>query len=138
MKKTTKTTKSTKATKTTKPLTSTNAAQKQLEKELSKIGLSVDEANDWLKSGKPCGQANCSTCGNIDPSVSDIEYANYINSTTNEEAGNVSFIPGATAEETLIYVGETLLRGVTKATLEYDAELGVPLLKLEILGVSLE
>jgi hypothetical protein len=132
-----KTTKTTKTTKTNKPSTSTTAAQKQLEKELGKIGLSVDEASDWLNGGKPCGQAGCPTCGDIEK-MSDAAYANYINSTTNEGAGNVSFIPGATAEETLIYVGETLLRGVTKATLEYDAELGVPLLKLEILGVSLE
>jgi hypothetical protein len=134
MKKTTKTTKS---TKTTKPSTSTNNAQKQLEKELSKIGLSVDEASEWLNSSKPCGQAGCPTCGDIE-SITDEEYVNYLNNSTNEEVSNVSFVPGATAEETLIYVGETLLRGVTKATLEYDAELGVPLLKLEILGVSLE
>ena len=134
MKKTTKTTKS---TKTTKPSTNTNTAQKQLEKELGKIGLSVDEASDWLNSSKPCGQAGCPTCSDIE-SMTDEEYVNYLNNSTNEEVSNVSFVPGATAEETLIYVGETLLRGVTKATLEYDAELGVPLLKLEILGVSLE
>ena len=134
MKKTTKTTKS---TKTTKPAANTNTAQKQLEKELGKIGLSVDEASEWLNSSKPCGQAGCPTCGDIE-SMTDEEYVNYLNNTTEEDASNVSFIPGATAEETLIYVGETLLRGVTKATLEYDAELGVPMLKLEILGVSLE
>jgi hypothetical protein len=134
MKKTTKTTKS---TKPTKPPANTNTAQKQLEKELGKIGLSVDEASDWLNSSKPCGQEGCPTCGDIER-MTDEEYVNYLNNTTEEDASNVSFIPGATAEETLIYVGETLLRGVTKATLEYDAELGVPMLKLEILGVSLE
>lgn len=137
MKKTTKTTKS---TKTTKPSTSTNTAQKQLEKELSKIGLSVDGAKEWLNGGtasNACGQLGCPTCGDIE-SMTDEEYVNYLNNTTEEDASNVSFIPGETAEETLIYVGETLLRGVTKATLEYDAELGVPLLKLEILGVSLD
>ena len=137
MKKTTKTTKTTKSTNTAKPSTNTNTAQKQLEKELGKIGLSVDEASNWLNSSKPCGQAGCPTCGDIE-NMTDDEYVNYLNSTAEEDVSNVSFIPGATAEETLIYVGETLVRGVTKATLEYDAELGVPLLKLEILGVNLE
>jgi hypothetical protein len=132
-----KTNTTTKTTKTTKPSTNANTAQKQLEKELSKIGLSVDEASDWLNSSKPCGQAGCPTCGDVE-NMSEEEYVKYLNNTSEEDTSNVSFVPGATAEETLIYVGDTLLKGVTKATLEYDAELGVPMLKLEILGVTLE
>lgn len=132
MKKTTKSSKTTNTAKTTKSSSSSlgsNNAQKQLERELGKIGLSVDEASEWLngETSKSCGMEGCPTCDTTQ-----------FDDLNDSDISNVSFVPGATAEETLIYVGNTLLKGVTKASLEYDAELGLPMLKLEILGVSVE
>jgi hypothetical protein len=132
MKKTTKSSKATNNTKAPKSSSSSlgaNNAQKQLERELGKIGLSVDEASEWLNrdTSKTCGIEGCPTC--------DTDQFDELNDSA---ISNVSFVPGATAEETLIYVGDTLLKGVRKASLEYDAELGLPMLKLEILGISVE
>ena len=50
------------------------------------------------------------------------------------QPGVVSFVIGATAEDTAVYVNGSPLEGVARAVLEYDADKGIPMLHLEILN----
>lgn len=52
------------------------------------------------------------------------------------DSSNVIFVPAEDVQNTKVYVGDQSLEieGVTKAALEYDADLGVPVLRLEITG----
>ncbi len=53
-----------------------------------------------------------------------------------EEVCNVAFFPETRTEDTSVYVGETPVYGISRARLEYDSELGTPVLHLEILNPS--
>jgi hypothetical protein len=101
-------------------------AQQQLEQELSKLGMTFEEAQAWLKGGcRGCNKASCEA----KPAESDFFTIN--------EACNVVFHPGTTTDTTAVLVDGIPMQGVTKAVLEYDTELGVPILKLEIVGIEL-
>jgi hypothetical protein len=56
----------------------------------------------------------------------------------NAELSNVVFTPGSYTESTEVYVDGIKLTGVSKASLEYDAEMGVPVLKLEIIAPQIQ
>ena len=113
--------KTTKKQKTTAP-----TAQQQLEQELSKLGMTIEEAQAWLKGGcRGCSKSSCT----VKPAETDFPGIN--------EACNVVFHPGTTTDTTAVLVDGISMQGVTKAVLEYDTELGVPILKLEIVGIEL-
>jgi hypothetical protein len=48
--------------------------------------------------------------------------------------GSVTFVAGRVSSLAKVYVGDTLVNGVVKAMLEYDAERELPVLHLEILA----
>ena len=51
---------------------------------------------------------------------------------------NIVFAPSTSTENTEAYLNGTKITGVSKASLEYDAELGVPVLKLEIIAPQIQ
>ena len=50
------------------------------------------------------------------------------------ERSNVTFFPGNTNADTQIYVGDCAMTGVGSVKLEYDVDLGFPVLRLEIIN----
>lgn len=51
-------------------------------------------------------------------------------------ASNISFIPGQTAHDVRVFAGDTEITGIARASLDYDVEMGVPTLILEIVDPS--
>lgn len=54
------------------------------------------------------------------------------------ELSNVVFTPGSYTESTEVYIDGIKVTGVSKASLDYDAEMGVPVLKLEIIAPQIQ
>jgi len=121
--------------KNNKKTTDSNASN-SFEEKLAKLGFDVSQP-----STSGCDNPDCMYCGNG-------KLFGYIPIKQKEEMEedlfapaidcNVTFVPGNSDEDTFIYVGEELLKGVTKAKLCYDSETGVPTLELEIVGFSVE
>ena len=85
---------------------------------------------------------NCNTTGSCKKENSKSsnfeEFFNYLKGSEQEnyehELCEVSFLPGSNTEETAVYVGEYRLKGVVRSSLEYDPEVFLPVLHLEILN----
>lgn len=73
------------------------------------------DMNTWLKS------------------IGEFETGSYRPSKTSN-TGKVSFKAGKTAEDTEVYVGNLIVEGVCRAVLEYDTDLNIPKLTLEIMN----
>lgn len=111
----------------------TNSHKKQITEKLAEIGLTIDEAKKWLKGNdeeydsvpstwnKKC----CSSPWDCDRSNFNCEL---------NEVSNVVFAAGNSPETTRVYVDDVPVEGIIRAKLEYDTELGVPTLQLDILN----
>ena len=94
--------------------------KKVLEDKLAEIGLTITEAKNWLDA------ANSSCVKQKNKTSSE-------NTTT-----NIKFVPAQNTEHTKVSVlagrEEIELNGVVRAKLDYDPELGFPVLHLEIVN----
>lgn len=110
--------------------------KEDLKKHLVKLGFSIQE-KDWYKSLNACDDPGCPACSLENSKSTENQSIEDLFAPTKSES-NVEFFPGSSIEDTNIYVDGVLLKGVTKATLEYCSETGDPTLKLEIVGFSVE
>lgn len=83
---------------------------------LKEVGLSIDEVKDWLNQTSE------------DISDNDNEQSNEC---------NILFLPASNTENTKVYFLDEeqngyLINGVVRAGLEYDPDLGFPILNLQI------
>lgn len=138
-------------------------SKETIEAKLKEVGLTVAEVKKWLETGdledtkedpsqglfgfmaaplnnrssaNGCTEKSCKPENKKTSNFSD--FFDYLQSSQNEEQEyetcEVSFLPGCNTEETAVYVGEYKLDGVVRSSLEYDPEMYVPVLHLEILN----
>jgi hypothetical protein len=129
---------------------SINKKKKQnVTSQLKQFKNSIESIKSFLKN-KDDDQDECCECGSAaclwnkydqfnssndeEPYTIDAALDSEKNSSYNVELSNVVFFPGTYVDHTAVYVGNKKLTGVSKATLEYDAELGLSVLKLEIIA----
>jgi hypothetical protein len=117
--------------------------------QLKQFKNSIESIKSFLKN-KDTEEDQCCECGSAACLWS--KYDQFNSSTDNEprsfdnmfevnkstsydvEVSNVVFSPGTYTDTTTVQVGNTKLTGVSKAVLEYDAELGLSVLRLEIIA----
>jgi hypothetical protein len=92
-------------------------SQKNVLEKLKEVGLSVDEVKEWL--------------------VQSSEEAESENTPEQNTDCNILFLPAGNTENTKVYFLDEeqngyLINGIVRAGLEYDPDLGFPILKLEI------
>lgn len=109
---------------------------------LAASGLTVEDVKEWLLG------ANDGEC--CRPAQTDVAYTNQACDASgplpapdlygaskpihgSEPISNVIFCAGSDTEGTQVYVDGVPITGISKANLEYDSELGFPILRLEIL-----
>ena len=103
---------------------------KELNKSMGK-GYTEDDYDDEVRHCDGRGELSSD-----DPSS--FEYNDYVKSEEQDiPMSNVSFWPANSATNTVVMVGANEITGVVKATLDYDANMELPVLKLEILGPSI-
>jgi hypothetical protein len=93
-----------------------NAQTNVLEK-LKEVGLSIEEVKEWIDQA-------------AEENVSE-------DNTEQSNNCNILFVPSSNAENTKVYFIDEeengyLIKGVVRAGLEYDPDLGFPTLKLEM------
>ena len=116
--------------------------------QLKQFKNSIESIKSFLKN-KDTEEDQCCECGsaaclwskydqfnsaNDEPHPFDDKSDVERNTPYNVELSNAVFFPGMYTDTTAVYVGNTKLTGVSKAALEYDAELGLSVLKLEIIA----
>ena len=100
------------------------------EDKLAKLGFDMKQPTNG-----GCGNPDCLYCGK--GKLFGYIPLNQQDPFTPVAQSNVTFVPGNTDSDTFIYVGDEQLEGVTKVELCYDAETGIPVLKLEIVGIDI-
>jgi len=99
------------------------------------FGFMQSPSNNRSSSGG-CDEKSCKVENKKTSNFAD--FFDYLQSSHVEEQEyetcEVSFLPGNNTEETAVYVGEYKLDGVVRSSLEYDPEMYVPVLHLEILN----
>lgn len=110
----------------------TNNSKKQITEKLAEIGMTIDDAKKWLKGEEDEYAIPSSWDKQCCASPWDCDRNNF-NCELNE-VSNVTFAAGNTPETTRVYVDNTPIEGIIRAKLEYDTELGVPTLQLDILN----
>lgn len=95
-----------------------NSQTNVLEK-LKEVGLSIEEVKEWLNQDTEENEPGDDLEQNTDC--------------------NILFLPASNAENTKVYFLDEeqngyLINGVVRAGLEYDPDLGFPILKLEIVN----
>jgi hypothetical protein len=109
-----------------------NNSKKQITEKLAEIGLTIDEAKQWLKRDEEHDELPSTWNRKCCASPWDCDRNNF-NCEANETS-NVIFAAGNTPETTRVYVDDVPVEGIIRAKLEYDTELGVPTLQLDILN----
>jgi len=110
----------------------TNNSKKQITEKLAEIGLTIDEAKKWLKGNEDYEDTASAWDKKCCASPWDCN-RNSFNCEANETS-NVIFAAGNSPETTRVYVDDIPVEGIIRAKLEYDTELGVPTLQLDILN----
>ena len=103
--------------------------------------MTVDGAKEWLnnetqaqeKMNSQCGSAN-NCCRRADDPWA---CCNGDEEAASSELSNVVFAAGKTAETSKVYVEHIPIEGIIRAKLEYDTELGIPTLQLDILNPTI-
>lgn len=108
--------------------------KKDFKKKLFSLGFDPQHTK-WLEQDG-CGNPNCPECAPGYETVKEYSIGDLFAPTNSES--NVEFFPGSSIEDTKVFVDGVLLKGVTKAALEYSSETGDPVLKLELVGFSVE
>lgn len=97
--------------------------EKEISKLLAEYKITIDEAQDWLGS-KPAKQ----------------KPKKELRENSSPRTTNISFLPAQNTENTKVYVEDSIelkkieLTGVVRALLNYDPDLGFPILTLEIVN----
>ena len=116
---------------------------KQFKNSIASIKNFLNDRDDIVDECCECGSAAClwnkydhfnSSTDDNEPYTTDHTSDDEKDAAYNVELSNVVFFPGTYVDHTAVYVGNKKLTGVSKATLEYDAELGISVLKLEIIA----
>jgi hypothetical protein len=133
---------------------SNKTTKTQISEKLAEIGLTLEEARQWLKGDLAFDDQAYCTPQNTEGCFKDKQDCCMMQNTGKnccmasnpwdcaydaaeeqpEELSNVVFAAGKTAEASQVYVGNIPVEGIIRAKLEYDTELGIPTLQLDILN----
>lgn len=114
----------------------------QFKNSIASIKNFLNNKDDNVDECCECGSAAClwhkydqyNSSNDDEPYTADDTLDDEKDAAYNVELSNVVFFPSTYADHTAVYVDNKKITGVSKATLEHDAELGLAVLKLEIIA----
>lgn len=134
-------------------MSTNNKTKKDMVNRLRSLRAKISDIKDFLKPAakEETYREGCCECGsptcmwnkydNVEDGDFEIKPSDDIYGEAEfSDMSNVIFVPGTDTNDTKVYINntDTQLHGVSKATLKYDAELGIPILKLEIVAPQVQ
>jgi len=125
-----------------------NKNKQEIAEQLKNFKSKLSKLNKNLKNSAQITGDECCECGSPECIWNKYDHFNdaefelkpcdfpFIQKEETTQFSNITFVPGVNTQGTKVYVGEdsVQLQGVTKAVLVYDANMELPVLKLEILA----